>query len=59
MLNAFFHTTLLTPTATTQTFCILSMPNHTPHSDAIVLISLSLIPVASPTLDRPPYAFLL
>ena len=59
MLNDFFHTTLLTPTATTQTFCILSMPNHTPHSDAIVLISLSLIPMASPTLDRPPYAFLL
>ena len=49
----FFHPTLLTPTPTNQTFCILSMSDNAPHLDAMVLVSLSLIPIASLTLAVP------
>ena len=55
----FFYPTLPTRTPTTQTFLISRMSAHVLYSDAMVLVTLSLIPMASPTLSIPSYAFLL
>ena len=54
----FFHPTLPTPTPITQTFHISLMSAHAPYSDTIMLVSLSLILMPTPTLTRPSYSFL-